>query len=162
MVLEALVIFRFLIQPLKEVLVERAAWRTPPERPRHKHVLQCTASVSSKFWIRFYCWVFKCRFIGSCRTGISSDVNGVVGLARVGACIRTLSLALLPVNHQLHPVAKFLGQDGVPLAVAEALPLGWVLCCDSSRSIVNMEEQLCKQNKNKQYILTNWMSYLFL
>lgn len=32
MVLEALVIFRFFKQPLKETLVERAAWRTPSKR----------------------------------------------------------------------------------------------------------------------------------
>lgn len=76
------------------------------------------------------------------RTRIPSDVDGVVGVARVGARIRTLCLALLPVDQQLHPVAELVGGDRVPLAVAEALPLGHVLRGDSSSSIVNVEEQL--------------------
>lgn len=75
-------------------------------------------------------------------TRVSSDVDGVVGVTCVGACVRTLCLALLPVDHQLHPVAKLVGSDRVPLAVAEALPLRHVLCCDSSSSVVNVEEQL--------------------
>lgn len=51
-------------------------------------------------------------------------------------------MALLAVDHQLHPVAELVGSDRVPLAVAEALPLGQVLRCDSSSSVVNVEEQL--------------------
>lgn len=81
-------------------------------------------------------------------TWISSDIDGVVGIARVGACVGTLCLALLLVDHQLHPVAKLLGNDGVPLSVAEALALRHVLRCDPSSSVVNMEEQLGAEGKN--------------
>lgn len=76
------------------------------------------------------------------RTGIPSDVDGVVGVARVEALVGTLCLALLPVDHQLQPVAQFVGNDGVPLAVAEALPLRHVLGRDSPRPVVHVEEQL--------------------
>ena len=81
--------------------------------------------------------------LGGSRTWISSDVDGVAGVAGVGASIRTFCLApQLLVDHQLHPVAEFVCSDGVPLAVAEALSLGRVLRRDSPGSIVNMEEQL--------------------
>lgn len=79
-------------------------------------------------------------------TRVSSDIDRVIGVTRVGARVRTLCLALLPVNHQLHPVAKFVGSDRVPVAVAEALPLRYVLRCNSSCSIVNMEQQLVGRN----------------
>lgn len=39
-------------------------------------------------------------------------------------------------------MAELVGGDGVPLAVAEALPLGNVLRCDPSSSVVDVEEQL--------------------
>ena len=39
-------------------------------------------------------------------------------------------------------MAELVGGDGVPLAVAEALPLGNMLRCDPSSSVVDIEEQL--------------------
>ncbi len=79
-------------------------------------------------------------------TGISSDIDGVTGVTCVRAC-GTLCLAFLPVDHQLHPLAKLVGSDRVPLAVTEALPLRHVLRCDSSSSIVDMEEQLGEEKE---------------
>ena len=80
--------------------------------------------------------------LGSSHTRIAANIDGVIGVTCVGANVGTLCLALLLVDHQLHPVAELVGHDRVPLAVTEALPLRHVLRCDSSSSVVNMEEQL--------------------
>lgn len=153
MVLEALVILRFLKQPLKDVLVERAAWRTPSER-RIQVMLKLlfysgshlTYNVSNVWICYFQAW-----FRG--RTRIPSDIDGVVGVACVGARVRALCLALTPVHHQLRPVPELLGGDRVPLAVAEALALGRVLRADPSSAVVHVEEQLQTQEANEKHIL---------
>ena len=75
-------------------------------------------------------------------TRISSNIDGVVGVTRVGACVGALCLTLLLIDHQLHPVPKLLRSDGVPLSIAEALALRHVLRCDSSSSVVNVEKKL--------------------
>lgn len=84
-------------------------------------------------------------------TRIPSNVDGVIGVTCVGANIWTLRLASLPINHQLHPVANFVGCDRVPPAVTEALAVGRVLCCDASSSIVYMEEQLGGDKDTRHY-----------
>lgn len=76
------------------------------------------------------------------RTRVSAHIDGVVGVTCVGARVGTRGLALSAVHHQLHPVAKLLRHDGVPAAVAEALPVRRVLRCDPPGSVVHVEQQL--------------------
>lgn len=79
------------------------------------------------------------------RTRISSDVDGVVCVTGVGACVGALRLALVVVDQQLHPVAELLGGDGVPPAVAEAFALRRVRRRNPPSSVVHVEEQLEEQ-----------------
>lgn len=71
-----------------------------------------------------------------------SYIKRVAGVAGGRACVGTLRLALLAVHHQLQPVAQFAGGDCVPATVAEAVTLGFVLCCDPAGPVVHVEEEL--------------------
>lgn len=86
------------------------------------------------------------------RTRVAADINGIVGVCRGGLSVWTFSMNCIPINNQSQAVFAFLSLKCVPPSIAQSTgSFGFVCGCYPTSTIVNMKQDLNKQEAGKYF-----------